>query len=108
MLQESLDHSILKDTTCQSIYPVLSSHWVKKTTLVCHAGYGNFATVKIVDSNGIEVDYFVVFTVFRESKKLRLHVESAYPKYDGIGKIKKVRFFVIAKNLLNNKKLPSP
>jgi hypothetical protein len=35
-------------------------------------------------------------------------VESAYPKYDGIGKIKKVRFFVIAKNLLNNKKLPSP
>lgn len=79
----------------------------EKTTLVCHAGYGNFATVKILDSNGIEVDYFVVFTVFRESKKLRLHVESAYPKYDGIGKIKKVRFFVIAKNLLNNKKLPS-
>lgn len=45
MLQESLDHSILKDTTCQSIYPVLSSHWVKKTTLVYYNGYGKFATV---------------------------------------------------------------
>ncbi|MFM6311187.1 MAG: heat-shock protein, partial [Dolichospermum sp.] len=64
--------------------------------------------VKVLDSNGIEVDYFVVFTVFRESKKLRLHIQSAYPKYDGIGKVEKVRFFVIAKNLLNNKKLPTP
>jgi len=79
---------------------------VKKTTLVCHAGYGNFATVKILDSNGIEINYFVVFNVFRENKKLRLHIQSAYPKYDGIGKIKKVSFFTIAKNLLNNQKLP--
>jgi len=65
----------------------------EKTTLVCHAGYGNFATVKILDSNGIEINYFVVFNVFRENKKLRLHIQSAYPKYDGIGKIKKVSFF---------------
>jgi hypothetical protein len=79
-----------------------------KETLVCHAGYGNFATVKILDSNGIEVDYYVVFAVFKEVKKLRLHVLSAYPKYEGIGKVKKVGFFVVAKNLLNNKKLPKP
>jgi len=79
-----------------------------KETLVCHAGYGNFATVKILDSNGREVDYYVVFAVFKEVKKLRLHVLSAYPKYEGIGKVKKVGFFVIAKNLLNNKKLPKP
>ena len=79
-----------------------------KETLVCHAGYGNFATVKILDSNGIEVDYYVVFAVFKEVKKLRLHVQSAYPKYESIGKVKKVGFFVIAKNLLNNKKLPKP
>ncbi len=80
----------------------------KSTTLVCHAGYGNYAIVKVVDSEGVEVDYFVVFRVFKESKKLRLHVTSAYPKDEGIGKIKKVNFFVIAKNLLNNKKLPKP
>ncbi len=80
----------------------------EKETLVCHAGYGNFATVKVLDSNGIEVDYFVVFTAFRETKKLRLHITSAYPKYDGIGKVKKVGFFVIAKNLLENKNLPKP
>jgi len=79
-----------------------------KETLVCHAGYGNFATVKILDSNGREVDSYVVFAVFKEVKKLRLHVQSAYPKYEGIGKVKKVGFFLIAKNLLNNKKLPQP
>jgi hypothetical protein len=80
----------------------------QKTTLVCHAGYGKFASVKVLDSNGVEVDYFVVFTVFKESKKLRLHVQSAYPVYEGIGKIKKVSFLVIANNLLTNKKLPQP
>ncbi|MBD2212962.1 heat-shock protein [Nostoc linckia FACHB-104] len=79
-----------------------------KTTLVCHAGYGNFATVKVVDSNSRVIDYFVVFTVFRENRKLRLHVMSAYPKYDGIGKVKKVSFLVIAKNLLANQQLPRP
>lgn len=80
----------------------------ERSTLVCHAGYGKFAIVKVVDSLGNEVDYFVVFTVFKEEKKLRLHIQSAYPKYEGVGKIKKVGFFVIARNLLNNKKLPSP
>lgn len=79
-----------------------------RETLVCHAGYGKFATVKVLDSNGIEVDYYVAFAVFKEAKKLRLHVQSAYPKYEGIGKVKKVGFFVIAKNLLNNQKLPKP
>jgi hypothetical protein len=79
-----------------------------KETLVCHAGYGNFATVKVLDSNGSEVSYFVPFAVFKENKKLRLHVQSAYPKYEGIGRVQKVGFFVIAKNLLHNKKLPKP
>jgi hypothetical protein len=79
-----------------------------KETLVCHAGYGKFATVKVCDLNGSEIDYFVPFAAFRESKKLRLHVQSAYPMYEGIGKIQKVGFFVIARNLLHNKKLPEP
>ena len=79
-----------------------------KETLVCHAGYGNFATVKILDSSGSEVSYFVPFAVFKEHRKLRLHVQSAYPKHEGIGGVKKVGFFVIAKNLQHNKKLPKP
>jgi hypothetical protein len=80
----------------------------EQTTLVIHAGYGNYAAVKVLDSKGVEVDYFVAFTVFREKKKFRLHVMSAYPKYDGIGKIQKVKFFTIANNLLKGKKLPTP
>jgi hypothetical protein len=61
-----------------------------------------------LDSTGIEVDYFVVFNVFWETKRMRLHVKSAYPKDDHIDKVKKVGFLVIAKNLLNHKKLPTP
>ena len=88
--------------------PKIIASLAERSTLVCHAGYGKFAIVRVVDSRGNEVDYFVVFTVFKEEKKLRLHVQSAYLKYEGVGKIKKVGFFVIARNLLNNKKLPSP
>lgn len=80
----------------------------EQTTLVIHAGYGNYATVKLLDSKGVEFYYFVAFKVFREKKKLRLHVASAYPKYDGIGRIKKVKFFTIASSLLQGKKLPKP
>lgn len=75
-------------------------------TLVIHAGQGNYATVKVTDSKGVEVNYFVAFTVFREQKKLRIHVMSAYPKYEGLGKIQKVQFLNIARNLLQGKKLP--
>jgi hypothetical protein len=88
--------------------PDLVKALAEKTSLVIHAGYGNYATAKVLDSNNIEVDYFVAFKVFRESKKLRLHILSAYPKYEGLGKIKKVSFLVIASNLLRNKKLPTP
>lgn len=80
----------------------------KPKTLVIHAGYGNYAAVKVVDSNSVEVDYFVAFIVFREKKKFRLHIMSAYPKYNGIGKIQKVKFLTIARNLLKGKKLPTP
>ena len=75
-------------------------------TLVFFAGYGNFATVKVIDFEGIKTDYFVVFAVFRENKVLRLHVASAYPRERG--KVKKVSFFAIAFNLLKNKPLPKP
>jgi hypothetical protein len=75
--------------------------------LVCHAGYGSFATVKVLDRSGNEIDYFVPFVVFKE-KKLRLHVQSAYPLERKLGNVKKVGFLAIAKNLLIGKKLPKP
>jgi len=80
----------------------------ERTTLVCHAGYGKYAVAKVLNSRGCEVDYFVPFAVFRENKKFRIHVQSAYPKEERLGRVKKVRFFLIAKNLLLNKKLPQP
>ncbi len=88
--------------------PDIIEKLAEKTSLVVHAGYGNYATVRVLDSNNIEIEYYVVFKVFREKKKLRLHVLSAYPKDEGIGKIKKVNFLIIANNLLKNTKLPSP
>ena len=75
-------------------------------TLVFFAGYGNFATVKVIDFEGVKTDYFVVFAVFRENKTLRIHVVSAYPRERG--KVKKVSFFAIAYNLLKRKDLPKP
>lgn len=77
-------------------------------TLVFHRGYENYATMKIVDDNGIEVDYIVSFSIFREQKKLRLHVRTAYPESNGIGKVKKVRFFTLAHNALHGKPMPKP
>ena len=78
-------------------------------TLVCHAGYGKYAVIRVslLDSNDCEVDYFVPFVAFRENNKLRLHIQSAYPK-PNVGKINKVGFFAIAKNLRMHKKLPQP
>ncbi len=79
----------------------------KKQVLVFHAGHGNYASVKVIDSNGTEINYLVVFSVFRERKKFRLHIHSAYPKQE-LGKIHKVDFLTIAYNLAHNKKLPAP
>ncbi|NES18421.1 MAG: heat-shock protein [Symploca sp. SIO3E6] len=87
--------------------PAIIKSLGNKETLICHAGYGKYAVVKVLNSRGCEVNYFVPFAVFRESKRLRLHVQSAYPKEE-LGKVKKVGFFAITKNLLQNKKLPRP
>jgi len=46
----------------------------------------------------MDLKYSVTFT----------YLNSSYPKYEGVGEIKKDCFIVIARNLLNNKKLPSP
>ena len=77
-------------------------------TLVIHAPYGKYATFKLLVLDGGEMTYFVPFVAFREKKKLRLHIQSAYPKEQPLGKIQKVNFFAIAKNLFRGKKPPHP
>ncbi|MFC5706885.1 hypothetical protein ACK33C_13455 [Aeromonas hydrophila] len=76
-------------------------------SIVVHAGYGSYASTKVVDDAGKEAWYFVPFKVFREKKKFRIHVTSAYlsttPPGGG-----KVKFFTIARNLKLGKALPKP
>lgn len=74
---------------------------------VMHAGYGSYAAVEVQLDNGETGFYYVVFDVFREKKKFRLHVTSAYPVEAKPGG-KTVSFFVIAYNLSVGKKLPEP
>lgn len=74
--------------------------------LVFHGGYETFATCKAMDEDDNEVDYFVSFTAYRQQKKLRLHIQSAYPLNERLGKVKKVNIFAIARALLANKPLP--
>ncbi|MGL5297772.1 MAG: stationary phase growth adaptation protein [Plesiomonas sp.] len=76
-------------------------------TIIVHAGFGSYASTKVVDDEGDEIWYFVPFKVFREKKKFRIHVTSAYPLTDAPGK-GKVKFFSIAKNLKMGKPLPKP
>lgn len=74
---------------------------------VIHAGYGSYAVVEVELGDGETEYYFVVFSAFREKKKLRLHITSAYPMDEKPGGAS-VSFFVIARNLLANKALPHP
>lgn len=78
------------------------------TSHVFHGGYESYATCDVQDDNGEQIQYFVSFVAYREMKKLRLHIKSAYPLTEELGKTKKVGFFNIAKNLLTNKPLPTP
>jgi hypothetical protein len=87
--------------------PAIIASLGQSSTLVCHAGHGNYAAVKIVDIFGGEITYFVYFKVFSEKKKFRIHVASAYPREEK-GKIQKVKFFTIAKNLYLRRNLPKP
>jgi hypothetical protein len=47
--------------------PMIIDALGKKETLVCHAGYGSFAAVKVLDRSGNEIDYFISFVVFKDN-----------------------------------------
>lgn len=88
----------------QFLRDIIESLGVRK---VMHAGYGSYAVVAVELPDGATVYYFVVFKVFRERKKFRIHVTSAYPvteKPNG----HLVSFFTIACNVVSGKKLPRP
>lgn len=69
-----------------------------------HAGHESYATCSLENGD----DYFISFAAFREKKKLRLHIMSAYPLDKPLGKRKKVSFFSIANALKKNRSLPRP
>ncbi len=80
-----------------------------KNTTCFHAGHSRFSSYKIDDGKGNTINYFVVFKSFKEKKKLRLHIESAYPVSSSKqGKMKKIGFFVIAHNTLLGKTIRNP
>lgn len=75
-----------------------------------HGGYSRYCICKLNDGNK-EIFYQLVFRVWKSHKKIRFHIESAYPLSSRPGKtkkIKKVNFWVICFNLQHGKKLPSP
>ncbi|SHO57874.1 heat-shock protein [Vibrio quintilis] len=72
-----------------------------------HGGYGRYCSVKIQDRSGEEVNYQIVYRVWKERGKMRFHIESAYP-IEPMSKVKKVNFWSICHNLLRGKKLPEP
>ena len=73
--------------------------------LIKDAGYESYITTKILNEAGEECWYHVPFRVYRERKKYRLHVMSAYPASEPRGG-GKVGFFTIAYNLRMGKRLP--
>ncbi|WP_440903191.1 heat-shock protein [Catenovulum sp. SX2] len=73
-----------------------------------HGGYSRYCSCKISQEDGTVTYYQVVYRVWKCRGKMRFHVESAYPLQEGLGKVKKVNFWVICHNLLKGKKLPLP
>lgn len=73
-----------------------------------HGGHSRYCSCKLKDEDGNEINYQVVYRVWKKSGKMRFHIESAYPRPDGIGRVKKVSFWVICHNLLRGKPMPKP
>jgi hypothetical protein len=73
-----------------------------------HGGHKRFCVCEAKDEKEFIIHYQVVFRVWRYQKRLRLHVESAYPLLGRPSGKKKVNFLVICHNAEVGKELPSP
>ena len=71
---------------------------------VFHGGHQSYAICPAPDGT----EYFISFVTYKYQKKLRLHVQSAYPLDEPLGRRKKVGFFTIAARLQQGRPLPKP
>ena len=94
-------YSLASEHLCNIIENLGSSEFAIKD-----GGYNSYLVVKILTASGETVWYNAPFKVFKEKKKFRLHVQSAYQTEEPRGG-GKIGFFKIAYNLKMNKKLPS-
>lgn len=85
--------------------PDLVARLAGEDTRCYFAGYSRYATIELTLDSGEIIHYMMVFKTFREKKKLRLHVESAYPLEKRPGKMKKIKFLVIARKTLLGKEI---
>lgn len=96
-----LRYSLAKRNLCQIVENLSSPEYI-----ITDAGYGSYITANIITEDGQKIWYHVPFKVYRERKKYRLHVLSAYPDKERHGG-GKIGFFKIAYNLKMGKPLPS-
>lgn len=92
---------------CSLYLPEMVANLADKGNHCYFAGHNRFATIKLKLDGGETIDYHMVFKAFREKKKLRLHVVSAYP-LDGPPGSKKIKFLVIAYNTLMRREIKEP
>ena len=104
--------STLKDTNCRFNCETSLTHLINTFVFVPASIKGEkvmpFASWRMKRETGNDHDYKVAFVSFKEKKKLRLHITTAHPLEQPLGKIKKIRFFVIAHNTLYERKLNIP
>lgn len=95
-------------------YSKMVPHIVKNlhtssNTIVGYAGHDNYAVFSYRAKSGKQHQYKIAFNVFREQKKLRIHVTSAYRNENPVDPKKvKVSFEAILKSVRLKKELPKP
>ncbi|MDV1094978.1 stationary phase growth adaptation protein (plasmid) [Raoultella ornithinolytica] len=113
-VKEALMYHAARDSRpfCEKRYVLAQAH-LRAAILslgeskVIHGGYESYAVVEVNTGEDEVEHYFISFKVFREKKKLRLHVQSAYPVSERPNG-RAVKFFAIAFNLLRGRPLPKP
>lgn len=88
--------------------PDLVARLADEDTRCYFAGCSRYATIELTLDSGKVIHYMMAFKAFREKKKLRLHVESAYPLEERPDRMKKIKFLVIAHKTLLGKEIKQP
>jgi hypothetical protein len=67
-----------------------------------YKGKASYAVCKLTELDGREHDYRINFVSFKENRKLRLHITTAYPLDNSLGRVKKIGFLTIAYKTLKS------